>query len=82
MDSHARLFADDCLLFCKIDSLHDSNKLQEDLSTLEKWESDWQMSFYPRNAPLSEWPASNGHTRYQLNGHTLEVVEGGKSTCA
>ena len=40
VDSQAKLFADDCLLFRPIDSLHDSNKLQEDLTALEKWESD------------------------------------------
>ena len=80
VDSQARLFADDCLLFRQIDSLHDSNKLQEDLSALEKWESDWQMSFHPQKCTTirvtrKKWPLN---TKYQLHGHTLEVVEGGK----
>ena len=61
VDSQARLFADDCLLFRQIDSLHDSNKLQEDLSALEKWESDWQMSFHPQKCTTirvtrKKWP--------------------------
>ena len=80
MDSQAKLFADDCLLFRQIDSLHDSNKLQEDLSALEKWESDWQMSFRPKKCTTirvtrKKWPLN---TKYQLHGYTLEVVDGGK----
>ena len=35
LDSQAKQFADDCLLFRQIESLHDSNKLQEDLRRLK-----------------------------------------------
>ncbi|XP_054752468.1 uncharacterized protein LOC129258037 [Lytechinus pictus] len=40
-----KLFADDCLLYRKIQSQDDANKLQEDLDSLQKWESDWLMKF-------------------------------------
>ena len=80
VDSQARLFADDCLLFRQIDSLHDSNRLQEDLSALEKWESDWQMSLHPQKCTTIRVTSKKRslNTNYQLHGHTLEVVEGGK----
>ena len=80
VDSQAKLFADDCLLFRPIDSLHDLNKLQEDLTALEKWESDWQMSFHPEKCTTIRITRKKRpfETKYHLHGHTLEVVEGGK----
>jgi hypothetical protein len=40
------LFADDCLLYRHVNSQNDSDLLQKDLSALEKWEEEWQMSFH------------------------------------
>ena len=45
--STSRLFADDSLLYKKIRSTSDAISLQEDLDKLQKWESDWMMSFNP-----------------------------------
>ena len=45
--STSRLFADDCLVYRVINNTCDSEELQKDLDTLEKWERDWQMSFNP-----------------------------------
>ena len=42
----ANLFADDTFLYRHIAHDVDSTKLQEDLITLEDWESKWQMSFH------------------------------------
>jgi hypothetical protein len=42
------LFADDCLLYRHVNSQNDSDLLQKDLSALEKWEEEWQMSFHPQ----------------------------------
>ena len=46
--STTRLFADDCLLYRKIQSQDDAKKLQEDLDALQQWESDWLMTFNPQ----------------------------------
>jgi len=43
--SHARLFADDTIIYLTIDSADDCNKLQTDLLNLEKWKSSWSMEF-------------------------------------
>ena len=43
--SSVRLFADDCVLYRNIHSLQDCLTLQEDLTSLEQWEADWQMKF-------------------------------------
>jgi hypothetical protein len=42
---NAKLFADDCLLHREVNTTSDTNKLQEDLDMLQKWESKWQMVF-------------------------------------
>ena len=45
--SKTNLFGDDSILYRPINSPEDSIKLQCDLDNLEKWESDWLMSFHP-----------------------------------
>ena len=43
--SSVRLFADDCVLYRNIKSPLDCQILQDDLNSLAKWETDWQMKF-------------------------------------
>ena len=43
--SSVRLFADDCVLYRNIKSPLDCHILQDDLNSLAKWETDWQMKF-------------------------------------
>ena len=80
--SETRLFADDTILFRKINNTKDSDLLQQDLSALERWGNEWQMSFNPtectviRVSPRKTKPVLPTH--YQLHGHTLEVVEASK----
>ena len=45
MSSSCHLFADDCVLYRRIDSPDDINLLQQDLLQLEIWEEKWQMKF-------------------------------------
>jgi hypothetical protein len=45
--SQTSLFADDCLVYRKVNSTSDSTQLQEDLDNLIKWEQQWQMQFNP-----------------------------------
>lgn len=78
--SDARLFADDCLLYRKINSRADAEQLQKDLKSLEKWEREWQMEFHPQKCTVihvsrKQRPITNN---YLLHGHTLESVSSGK----
>ena len=43
--SSVRLFADGCVLYRNINSPKDCEILQEDLNSLARWETDWQMKF-------------------------------------
>jgi hypothetical protein len=71
--SETRLFVDDTILFRKINNTKDSDLLQQDLSALERWENEWQMSFNPtkctviRVSPRKTKPVLPTH--YQLHGH-------------
>ena len=47
MDSKARLFADDCIVYRNILSSQDCQELQHDLDKLAQWEQTWGMSFHP-----------------------------------
>ncbi|MCG7876680.1 MAG: reverse transcriptase domain-containing protein [Candidatus Thiodiazotropha endolucinida] len=79
--SHARLFADDTLLYKHIRNNEDSTKLQEDLAALEDWESKWQMSFHPEKCSILRISTSKRYqrdTNYYLHGQRLQVVDSGK----
>jgi len=41
------MFADDCLLYRTIKTVHDTNTLQSDLDSLQQWEKDWLTEFNP-----------------------------------
>ena len=45
LHSHARLFADDCLLYKEIVSQNDCSLLQNDLDKLNLWANKWKMEF-------------------------------------
>ena len=45
--SKTKLFADDSMIFKEIQKEQDQTKLQEDLDSLQLWESKWQMNFNP-----------------------------------
>ena len=47
-----RLFADDSLLYRRIQSVEDSKTLQRDLDRLQLWESTWKMEFHPQKCQL------------------------------
>ena len=79
--SDACLFADDCLFYRHVNSQNDSDLLQNDLSALEKWEEEWQMSFHPQKCTVIRIATNQRHvipTQYTLHGHTLEVVDSAK----
>ena len=75
-------FADDSVLFKVIRNDSDRALLQQDLSTLEHWETTWQMSFNPTKCVVLRISLKKMknvlQTRYTLHGHTLEVVDSSK----
>ena len=78
--SESRLFADDCLLFCPVNSAEDSKRLQQDLAALERWEKEWQMAFHPEKCVVIQ-VASKRRTisaDYVLHNHHLDVVDSSK----
>ena len=47
VSSPSRLFADDSIRYRFIACAQDQTVLQQDIKHLEKWESEWDMSFHP-----------------------------------
>jgi len=46
------MFADDCLLYRTIKTVHDTNTLQSDLDSLQQWEKDWLTEFNPSKCEI------------------------------
>ena len=46
-ETTVRLFADDTIAYLAVTNNQDAEKLQEDLTKLEKWEQTWHMKFHP-----------------------------------
>jgi hypothetical protein len=78
--STVRLFADDTILYRKIQNHNDATLLQKDLKELEKWESDWQMLFNADKCFVL--PVTRKHnpieTTYSLHNQNLEEVTSSK----
>ena len=75
--STLHLFADDCLLYQKIQSLQDSILLQKDLDLLPHWASIWQMKFNTTKCIVlrcSRSPIQFQHD-YRLNNHVLDIKD-------
>jgi hypothetical protein len=62
--SETRLFVDDTILFRKINNTKDSDLLQQDLSALERWENEWQMSFNPTKCTVIRVSPTVCETKY------------------
>lgn len=80
VSSHTRLFADDCLLYRITNNESDSKELQNDLSNLEHWESEWQMNFNPDKCyvlNISKKSKTNLF-KYKLHNQILETVPDSK----
>jgi hypothetical protein len=75
--SHCRLFADDSIIYGNVNCIEDAEELQKDLNALQKWESDWGMSFNPTKCNIlhvSRKKNPSSHT-YHLKGVPLEAVD-------
>ncbi len=73
VSSQVRLFADDCLLYRKIKTYEDHNKLQQDLHNLEKWASDWGMRFNSKKCYILSIKNKTSHY-YSLGKDILKQV--------
>ena len=71
-----RLFADDCILYTTVSSIHDCNKLQKDLDTVCQWASKWQMTFNPSKCNFMSVGLKRSKLlhKYTMLGETLAQV--------
>ena len=79
-ETTVRLFADDTIAYLAVTNNQDVEKLQEDLTKLEKWEQTWQMKFHPDKCQVLTITRKKGpiHFDYVLHGHKLEHVQTAK----
>ena len=79
-NSSARLFADDCVLYRRINNNRDAELLQEDLEALQTWERDWLMEFHPQKCQVLHITNKRQPVKqsYTIHGHVLEEVESAK----
>ena len=78
--SKLRLFADDSIIYREIKTQDDCHKLQLDLDSAARWESDWLMAFHPdkcTNLSISQ-KKNNYRHNYILHNHILESVTSAK----
>ena len=77
VQSKVRLFADDTVIYITVKSENDSRQLQCDLSRLECWERDWQMSFNPSKCKVIKVTRKRKPSDFQyiLHGQTLESID-------
>ena len=78
--SQVRLFADDAIIYKKIETQDDCHSLQNDLSALEKWELNWRMEFNPSKCNSMSFTRTRNpfiHT-YELHQTKLETVSTAK----
>ena len=80
VNATARLFADDCLLYRRIKSKDDASSLQQDLDSLQTWETDWQMHFNPDKCEVIRISTKRKQliTPYFIHGEELKVTEKAK----
>ena len=75
--SRVRLFADDTVIYLTIKSESDCRQLQDDLHSLEKWESDWCMEFNPSKCNVIRVTRRRTPFKFQnkLHGKVLETAD-------
>lgn len=75
VSSSVHLFADDCVIFRKIDNDNDICTLQSDINSISHWCSTWQMTLNTNKCKSLRISriATNPHP-YLLNGKILEAV--------
>ena len=77
---HGYIFADDCLLYRRINTQADADSLQNDLSSPQRWEQLWQMEFHPQKCTVIHVTNKRRPLRstYTPHGHILKEVSSAK----
>ena len=80
VQSSTKLFADDLILYRKIESDNDRQILQDDLTNLTTWEDKWGMKFHPDKCETIHITRSNNPVKHQyhLRGHPLAITDSTK----
>ena len=73
--TYIKLFADDCLLFRKIDSLSDAERLENDLQSIVEWSKTWQMSFNVTNCHTLKVFKKKNPIQFQYTMNNVQVSE-------
>ena len=79
-ETTVRLFADDTIAYLAVINNQDAEKLQEDLTKLEKLEQTWQMKFHPGKCQVLTMTRKKEPIHFDcvLHGHKLEHVQTAK----
>ena len=77
--SKLRLFADDSIIYRDIKTQDDCLKLQQDLNSAARWETDWLMAFHPNKCTMYQahsFLPKNQPIKHNdiLHNHILESV--------
>ena len=80
VQSHCRLFADDCIIYRNIENEADANTLQQDLDNLQKWEQTWLMAFHPEKCVTMRVTNKRNtlNYTYKIHGHPLKLEDSTK----
>ena len=78
ISSTIKLFADDCLLYRRIETTNDTDLLQEDLEKLSDWSKLWLMNFNVKKCNsmsiTTKKKVLTPHEPYNISGSALERV--------
>jgi hypothetical protein len=77
LTSNIRLFADDCLLYHPITNVDHTIILQNDLDTLTKWATTWQMTFNIDKCRIMHMHTNKSPViqQYTLNGKIINTTD-------
>ena len=72
-----KLFANDCLLYRKIDSLADAERLEDDMQSLVQWTEAWQMTLNVTECHILKVCKKKHsiHFKYKLNDIPVSEVD-------
>ena len=73
--TYIKLFADDCLLFRKIDSLSDAERLENDLQSIVEWSKTWHMSFNVTKCHTLKVFKKKNPIQFQYTMNNVQVSE-------
>ena len=75
-----KLFADDTIIYHPINNQQDSIALQDDLDSLQRWESDWLTQFHPQKCQTMHITNKRNiiQSTYTIHNHNLQTTNTAK----